>query len=165
MQLSLNPYFVLLMATTMCNAFVPWAPILRAQQIQQFISRSSSFPPYMAVNGENQEQSKNSLISNITLDNEVTLEFQLHSSVASIPAEAWDACLHHGSAAFLDHAWLRCLEESKCVSPQTGWVPQHVSIKIDNETMGFIPLYIKGHSSKCDVSFAFVSSWLFLLRI
>lgn len=74
------------------------------------------------------------------------VEFKLHSSVGSIPAEAWDACLTNTSSPFLSHSWLRCMEESKCASPATGWVPSHVSILIDSETVGFVPLYIKGHS-------------------
>lgn len=81
-------------------------------------------------------------------DVERSVEFQLHTSIASIPAEAWDGChARDGSTSpFLEHSWLRCLEESKCASSKTGWVPQHVSIKIDGETKGYMPLYIKGHS-------------------
>ena len=77
---------------------------------------------------------------------ERTVEFQLHSSITSIPAEDWDACLSENSSPFLQHSWLRCLEESECASPSTGWVPQHVSISIDDEIVGYVPLYIKGHS-------------------
>ena len=99
----------------------------------------------------------NAIQSNVTLANGVTLEFALHTSIASIPSEAWNACLPTRrdvglGSAFLDHSWLHCLEESKCASPQTGWVPQHVSIKINGETRGFIPLYIKSHSSKSVVA-------------
>ncbi len=74
------------------------------------------------------------------------VEFKLHSSIGSILAETWDACLTNTSSPFLSHAWLRCLEESKCASPSTGWVPSHVSILMDSQTVGFVPLYIKGHS-------------------
>ena len=77
---------------------------------------------------------------------ERSLEFELLSSVASVPSEAWDACLNSHSSPFLEHSWLRCLEESKCASPSTGWVPQHVCIRIDGTIQGFVPLYIKGHS-------------------
>jgi predicted N-acyltransferase len=84
--------------------------------------------------------------------------FELHSSIGSIPAEAWDSCLEQDEAAspFLEHAWLRCLEESKCASAETGWVPSHVSILIDGEVNGFVPLYIKGHSMG---EFIFDSGW------
>lgn len=102
--------------------------------------------------GNGEEAPYSILQSNVTLPNGMTLEFQVFDSISSIPSEAWNACLPTQEiglgSAFLDHSWLRCLEESKCASPQTGWVPQHVSIKIQGETKGFIPLYIKGHSSK-----------------
>lgn len=77
---------------------------------------------------------------------EKMVEFRLHNSIASIPSEAWNACLTTHSSPFLEHAWLRCLEESKCASPSTGWVPQHISVLINGETVGYVPLYIKGHS-------------------
>lgn len=108
--------------------------------------------------GNAADATPNVIRSNITLQNykesdNVTLEFELHTSIAAIPPESWNACLPGGGggrSAFLDHAWLRCLEESKCASPQTGWVPQHVSIKMNGQKFaGFIPLYVKGHSSKC----------------
>ena len=75
-----------------------------------------------------------------------TLEFQVHSSISSIPAKEWDACLAEHSSPFLSHSWLRCLEESKSACPSTGWVPQHVSIHIDSRTVGYVPFYIKEHS-------------------
>ena len=123
-----------------------------------------SFAPSLALevrkdarepeNNNNKYDNNNNIIrSNITLENDITLEFKVHSSIAAIPLEAWNACLpttkqDRLGSAFLDYSWLHCLEESKCASPQTGWVPQHVSITLNGETKGFIPLYIKGHSSK-----------------
>jgi len=110
-------------------------------------------PPALHVWKDAREPEHNIIQSNITLDNDLTLEFNLHSSIAAIPPEAWNACLPNKDriglgSAFLDYSWLHCLEESKCASPQTGWVPQHVSIKLNGETKGFIPVYIKEHSSK-----------------
>lgn len=76
------------------------------------------------------------------------IEFKLHPSISSIPSESWDSCLavDGSSSPFVEHAWLRCLEESGCVSAQTGWVPQHISILIDGEIRGYVPMYMKGHS-------------------
>jgi uncharacterized protein len=82
--------------------------------------------------------------------------FKLNSAVADIPQEDWDMCVGPESSPFVEHAWLRCLEESKCVSPDTGWVPQHVSIEIDGKPGGYVPLYIKGHSMG---EFIFDSGW------
>jgi predicted N-acyltransferase len=86
------------------------------------------------------------------------VDFQLHSSITNIPPETWDSCLKSdgSSSPFLEHAWLRCLEESKCASPETGWIPQHVSILVDGKAVGFVPLYIKGHSMG---EFIFDNSW------
>lgn len=84
------------------------------------------------------------------------IEFQMHPSISDIPAESWNACLTERSSPFLEHAWLQCLEDSKCASPETGWVPQHVSITIDGEVRGYVPLYLKGHSMG---EFIFDNSW------
>jgi uncharacterized protein len=105
---------------------------------------------------------------------ERTLEFELVPSIADIPQEEWDACLvgasppsdsavttassssndasttmtttKIASSPFLEHAWIRCLEESECASPATGWVAQHVRLRLDGNIAGYVPLYIKGHS-------------------
>jgi uncharacterized protein len=104
---------------------------------------------------------------------ERTLEFELVPSIADISQEEWDACLVDASppsdsavsassssndastmtmtmkiaaSPFLEHAWIRCLEESECASPSTGWVPQHLRLRLDGTVAGYVPLYIKGHS-------------------
>jgi predicted N-acyltransferase len=74
------------------------------------------------------------------------LEFQLHSSISDIAAGDWDACLTLNSSPFIKHSWLRCLEDSGCAAPDKGWVPQHISIIMDGQTKGYVPLYIKGNS-------------------
>lgn len=87
------------------------------------------------------------------------IQFQLHSSISEIPQERWDYCLKDDDLAspFMQHSWLRCLEESKCVSKDTGWMPQHLSIVIDGiPWCGFIPLYVKTHSMG---EFIFDSGW------
>ena len=86
------------------------------------------------------------------------IAFELHPSITDISAESWDQCLADdgSSSPFLEHAWLRCLEESRCASPETGWVPQHLSILMDGEKIGYVPLYIKGHSMG---EFIFDNAW------
>jgi len=99
-----------------------------------------------------------------TSDEETTridqdIQFQLHSSISDIPQERWDQCLMDDDLAspFLQHSWLRCLEESNCVSKDTGWMPQHLSIVIDGiPWCGFVPLYVKTHSMG---EFIFDSGW------
>jgi hypothetical protein len=81
------------------------------------------------------------------------------TSIDNVTAEAWDAyaAAHTGNLAssaeieqpsspFLEHAWIQSLEATECASPSTGWLPQHVRIKIDGELAGFVPMYIKSHS-------------------
>lgn len=83
---------------------------------------------------------------------DIRMQFKLHTSIAQIPAEDWDACVHappsknSTSSPFLEHSWLHTLEASKCASPKTGWVPQHLSISWNGKCYGYVPLYIKGHS-------------------
>lgn len=86
------------------------------------------------------------------------VQFNLHPSIQNISAEEWDSCLAKdgSSSPFLEHAWLRCLEESKCIDQETGWIPRHVSIKVDGEVCGYVPLYIKSHSMG---EFIFDSGW------
>lgn len=84
------------------------------------------------------------------------IEFRLNPSISDISAESWDACLDEHSSPFLEHAWIRCLEESRCASAETGWVPQHISITIDGEIKGYVPLYLKAHSMG---EFIFDNAW------
>lgn len=86
------------------------------------------------------------------------VEFQLHRSINDISADAWDECLADdgSSSPFLQHSWLRCMEDSKCASVSTGWAPQHISIRINGNPRGFVPLYVKGHSMG---EFIFDNSW------
>ena len=171
MHFSLVLLVVFLLGIVGSDAFVSQATTLsrhhemihRGGGVQR--SPHAAAPLGMAKEDDRNDDSQpiNAIRSNITLDNDVVLEFELHSSIASIRAEAWNSCLPSSNqnctttmmgSAFLDYSWLYCLEESKCASPQTGWVPQHVSIKLNGETRGFIPLYIKGHSSKLPWGFA-----------
>ena len=92
--------------------------------------------------------------------------FQLYSSIMDIPPDIWDECCvdttndgcssSSPSSPFVLHSWLRCLEESKCASHETGWIPQHLQIKINGQIRGFVPLYIKAHSMG---EFIFDNSW------
>ena len=86
------------------------------------------------------------------------LEFELHSSISSISAEEWDSFLapDGSSSPFMEHAWLRCLECAGCASPSTGWVPQHLSVRIGGVPSVYVPLYIKGHSQG---EFIFDAGW------
>ena len=106
------------------------------------------------------------------------MEFTWHSSIGDIAARDWDSCLvsdnqQLGSSPFLEHSWLHSLEESGCASPETGWIPCHLTIRIlhDNNSKsnsnnihgekdvaidGCVPVYLKTHSMG---EFVFDHAW------
>ena len=59
-------------------------------------------------------------------------------------AQQWNALA--GDQPFLRHEYLVALESTECVSPRTGWTPQHITIWEDNMLTGGMPLYLKSHS-------------------
>jgi predicted N-acyltransferase len=85
------------------------------------------------------------------------------TSLAEIPAAAWDACANPtpGPALdtphvelqeerfnpFLSHAFLLALETSKSVGGRSGWLPTHVVVETDaGQVVAVAPCYIKAHS-------------------
>ena len=48
---------------------------------------------------------------------------------------------------FIDYEFYKKLETSKCTSMETGWVPEHMVIKRQNELVGVIPNYRKFNSN------------------
>jgi hypothetical protein len=78
------------------------------------------------------------------------LQFELLSSISTVPEEDWDRCLCSESSPFLEHSWLRCLEEAGCATVDTGWMPSHVLIRMDDRVCGFVPVtiaWVEGGSS------------------
>ncbi|MFO7177960.1 MAG: GNAT family N-acetyltransferase [Pseudomonadota bacterium] len=57
---------------------------------------------------------------------------------------------------FLSFAWLDALEQTGCVTPESGWMPCHISLHRGEETLAFAPAYVKGNS---DGEFVFDQSW------
>ncbi len=66
--------------------------------------------------------------------------------VASLPADAWDACA--GTAnPFVSHAFLSAMEDSGSVGPGTGWQALPITIRdADDRIAACAPLYAKSHS-------------------
>jgi predicted N-acyltransferase len=103
---------------------------------------------------------------------EITLEAV--SSVSQIAAADWDACAHPASPAdsldgldtlassdaaadsragsraaynpFVSHAFFASLEASGSACARTGWGPRHLTARLDGETVGIVPCYLKSHS-------------------
>ncbi len=70
-------------------------------------------------------------------------------SIDQISSSDWNSCVSLESP-FLKHQFLQALENSGCVSPKTGWLPQHIVIRNSKRNggriLGVAPMYLKGHS-------------------
>src|SRR6202051_2650198 len=95
-------------------------------------------------------------------------------SVSRIAAADWDACANPVSPAdsidgldtlaspdavansctgskaaynpFVSHAFFASLEASGSACARTGWGPRHLTARLDGETVGIVPCYLKSHS-------------------
>src|SRR5262245_143022 len=71
--------------------------------------------------------------------------------IGDIAPQAWDACANPDAATynpFLAHAFLKALEDAGTVGGRTGWLPQHLALKIGKEDTlaACAPCYVKSHS-------------------
>ena len=77
-------------------------------------------------------------------------EVRVHTAVAEIGREAWDACNSapdYAGNPFTGFDFLLALEESGSVASRTGWAPRHLSVQdTAGEMLGVMPLYLKSHS-------------------
>ncbi len=83
------------------------------------------------------------------------LQLEICERLADLDARAWNALVGDGSP-FLEWEWLAALEESGCVSPATGWVPQHLTLRDGPHLIAACPLYLKSHSQG---EFVFDHGW------
>lgn len=77
----------------------------------------------------------------------VTTEFGSFDKAqwAQLAGAARDGALPYNP--FLSYAFLSALEDSGCVSPKTGWQPQHLKLEAPDGTMiGAVAAYLKSHS-------------------
>lgn len=77
------------------------------------------------------------------------------SSLADIPAPAWDA-LHDGRNPFVAHGFLAGLEQHGCLRPQWGWTPHHLTLWEGGELVAAAPAYLKENSHG---EFVFDHAW------
>jgi hypothetical protein len=75
--------------------------------------------------------------------------------MTEVDQDQWDALVGEGSP-FLEWGWLASLEEARCVTPKSGWQPQHLAIYEGDRLIAACPLYLKGHSMG---EFIFDHSW------
>ena len=78
------------------------------------------------------------------------------SRIRDADREAWNALSDRYGTPLLGWDWLNVLEESGSVSPQTGWLPQHL-LRFEGERLvAAAPLYVKVHSAG---EFVFDYAW------
>ena len=65
--------------------------------------------------------------------------------ITELDSVQWNA-LVPDDAPFARHEFLAALEDSGCVTPENGWLPQHIVINKNNKMIAAMPFYIKGHS-------------------
>jgi len=82
-----------------------------------------------------------------------TIAITMHSSIAQIAAEDWDACacpeIADGGRAFdpfTTHRFLKAFEDSRSVGTGTGWDPRYLTAEMDGQIIACAPLYAKSHS-------------------
>ena len=67
-------------------------------------------------------------------------------SIESIPREEWDELAVLLDTPLLEWEWLRQFEASGSMTPETGWLPCHLTVRSDDKLVAAAPLYVKGHS-------------------
>lgn len=70
------------------------------------------------------------------------IELRTHTALAEIPQEAWQGLECFGNP-FLDWRFLQALEETRCVHPERGWAPCHLTLWEGRELVGAAPAYLK----------------------
>ena len=81
-----------------------------------------------------------------TLPSTLTMSARVITSIASIPAERWNA-LELGANPFVRHEFLLALEREACVGPGSGWSPHHLVLEsASGELAAAMPLYRKTDS-------------------
>ncbi|TAJ62779.1 GNAT family N-acetyltransferase [Brevundimonas sp.] len=82
---------------------------------------------------------------------------QVHSAVADIGCDAWDACASLSGDPFLSFDFLHACEASGSAVPQQGWAGRHLSLQDETgRVLGVMPLWLKGHSQG---EYVFDHSW------
>ena len=76
-------------------------------------------------------------------------------ALSDIPAGQWDA-LHDGRNPFVTHAFLDGLEQHRCVRPQYGWTPRHLTLWDGANLVAAMPAYRKTNSHG---EFVFDHAW------
>jgi len=82
------------------------------------------------------------------------LKYKVYKTITLINKDKWDKCVNNNP--FLSYKFLKNLEDSECIGKKTSWIPNYISIKENNETIAFVPLFIKLDSQG---EYVFDHSW------
>jgi len=87
----------------------------------------------------------------------LTFQIQVHTAVADIGREAWDACAAPSGDPFVSFDFLDACEASRSAVPEQGWAGRHLSLRDETDhVLGVMPLWLKGHSQG---EYVFDHSW------
>ena len=78
-------------------------------------------------------------------DGDQAVAVRILTGLDEIPCDQWDACAGTENP-FTSHAFLKALEDSEAASAESGWLPQHLAIDDEGETVAVAPCYLKNHS-------------------
>ena len=84
------------------------------------------------------------------------------NSADAIDAAVWNRLASESGPynPFIQQRFFNALEKSGSACEKTGWKPFHVSIERDNEVIGIVPMYAKGHSQGEYVfDYAWADAW------
>ena len=70
------------------------------------------------------------------------IELRTHGALSEVPEQAWQELERFGNP-FLDWRFLQALEETRCVHPQRGWAPCHLTLWEGRELIAAAPAYLK----------------------
>lgn len=73
------------------------------------------------------------------------MRLEVKHGISDISAQEWNA-LAGADQPFLRHEFLAALEEHRCVHPDTGWLPWHLTLYDGDRLAAVAPAYLKGHS-------------------
>lgn len=74
------------------------------------------------------------------------LKARVLRAISEVPAAVWDGLLGPSPVPTLRHAWLAAMEDSGSASPETGWVPCHLTLWRGRTLVAAAPAYEKHHS-------------------
>jgi uncharacterized protein len=82
--------------------------------------------------------------------------FQWIDHIRESDRTEWNRLADQYDTPLLDWDWLRVLEESGSVSPEYGWIPQHLLLRKEGRLIAAAPLYVKTQSAG---EFVFDYAW------